>query len=67
MTTKEKVLKILAEAKGKAVSGETLAAECAVSRAAVWKAVNALREAGCQIEGTTNGGYALGDEDVFSS
>ena len=67
MTTKEKVLKLLAEAKGQAVSGETLAAECGVSRAAVWKAVNALREAGNAIEGTTNGGYVLADSDVFSA
>ena len=66
MTTKEKVLKILAEAKGQAVSGETLATECGVSRAAVWKAVNALREAGNSIEGTTNGGYVLIDDDVFT-
>ena len=67
MTTKEKVLKMLADAKGQAVSGETLAAECGVSRAAVWKAVNALREAGNSIEGTTNGGYVLADNDVFSA
>ena len=66
MTTKEKVLKILAEAKGQSVSGETLAAECGVSRAAVWKAVTALREAGNSIEGTTNGGYVLADDDIFS-
>ena len=67
MTTKEKVLKLLVDAKGQAVSGETLAAECGVSRAAVWKAVNALREAGNSIEGTTNGGYVLSDNDVFTA
>ena len=67
MTTKEKVLKMLIEAKGQAVSGEVLAAECGVSRAAVWKAVKALREAGSSIEGTTNGGYLLTDADVFSA
>ncbi|MCR4948306.1 MAG: biotin--[acetyl-CoA-carboxylase] ligase [Treponema sp.] len=67
MTTKEKVLKMLAEAKGQAVSGEVLAAECGVSRAAVWKAVKALREAGSSIEGTTNGGYLLADNDIFST
>ena len=66
MTTKEKVLKMLVDAKGQAVSGEKLAAECGVSRAAVWKAVNALREAGNSIEGTTNGGYILSDDDVFT-
>ncbi len=66
MTTKEKVLKMLVEAKGQAVSGEVLAAECGVSRAAVWKAVKALREAGSSIEGTTNGGYVLADNDIFT-
>lgn len=66
MTTKEKVLKLLVEAKGQAVSGEVLAAECGVSRAAVWKAVKALREAGSTIEGTTNGGYVLADNDIFT-
>ena len=66
MTTKEKVLKLLVEAKGRAVSGEVLAAECGVSRAAVWKAINSLREAGSSIEGTTNGGYVLADNDVFT-
>ncbi len=66
MTTKEKVLKLLLEAKGQAVSGEVLAAECGVSRAAVWKAINSLREAGSAIEGTTNGGYVLADKDVFT-
>lgn len=66
MTTKEKVLKILALAAKTAVSGENLAAECGVSRAAIWKAVNTLREEGYQIEGTTNGGYKLNDDDIFT-
>ena len=66
MTTKEKVLQLLVEAKGQAVSGQVLAAECGVSRAAVWKAINTLREAGSSIEGTTNGGYVLNDSDIFS-
>ena len=66
MTTKEKVLKLLVEAKSQAVSGEVLAAECGVSRAAVWKAVTSLREVGNSIEGTTNGGYVLADDDIFT-
>lgn len=76
MTTKEKVLEILAEKQkkdGNPVSGEVLAEACGVSRAAVWKAVKSLREKGCLIEGTTNGGYVLkssGDafsQDLFTS
>lgn len=67
MTTKEKVLEILNKNKESAVSGEKLAEVCGVSRAAVWKAVNSLREQGYPIEGTTNGGYILGaNADVFS-
>lgn len=67
MTTKEKVLDILQNHNDGAVSGEKLAEACGVSRAAVWKAVNSLREQGYPIEGTTNGGYVLGaNADVFS-
>ncbi|MCR5400077.1 MAG: biotin--[acetyl-CoA-carboxylase] ligase [Treponema sp.] len=59
MKTKDKIRTILLENAGKNVSGEFLACECGVSRAAVWKAVNSLRENGLEIEGTTNGGYRL--------
>ncbi len=52
---------------GQAVSGEKLAAECGVSRAAIWKAVKALRDEGYQIEGTPNGGYLLADSDIFTA
>lgn len=65
MSTKEKVLQRLAEAKGLSVSGEELAADFNVSRAAIWKAVNTLRNEGILIEGTTNGGYILSDSDIF--
>lgn len=68
MTTKEKVLELLTQNKENSVSGEKLAEACNVSRAAIWKAVNSLRENGCNIEGTTNGGYMLsGVADVFST
>lgn len=66
MTTKDKVLEKLVAAGGKAVSGELLASECKVSRAAIWKAVSALRKMGCTIEGSTNGGYVLSEEDICS-
>ena len=42
MTTKQKVFQILTENKGSYVSGEKLAQECGVSRAAIWKAVKAI-------------------------
>lgn len=64
MNTKDKVLALLVN--DKTVSGEKLASLCGVSRAAIWKAVNALRSEGILIEGTTNGGYRLCDDDVFT-
>ena len=66
MTTKEKVLNELNN-KSEPVSGEYLAKICGVSRAAVWKAINSLREAGVCINGTANGGYRIeGQADIFS-
>ena len=40
-------------------SGEALAADLSVTRAAVWKAVEQLREAGVGLEAQTNKGYRL--------
>ncbi len=66
-TTKEKVLQYLSQNQGSVVSGQQIAELCGVSRAAIWKAINSLREDGCQISGTTNGGYELlSSDDVFS-
>ena len=68
MSTKSTILQILSSSKGgAAVSGEELAQQCGVSRAAVWKAVNALREEGFEITGTTNGGYVLDSSDVLNT
>lgn len=65
MTTKEKVLHKLINNK-ESLSGESLAKEFNVSRAAVWKAINSLREEGYFIKGTTNGGYVLEEtSDLF--
>jgi len=68
MTTKEKVLEILTQNAENPVSGEKLAETCGISRAAIWKAVKSLREQGCNIEGTTNGGYVLhGTADILTT
>ena len=67
MTTKQKVFNILAENKGSYVSGEKLAAACNVSRAAIWKAVKAIRDEGFVIEGTNNNGYTLAGEQTTDS
>src|SRR5690348_12308488 len=40
-------------------SGEALAADLAVTRAAVWKAVEQLRELGVGLDASTNKGYRL--------
>ena len=67
MTTKEKLLALLEDSKGTFFSGEEIARTLQVSRAAVWKAVNALREDGYAIDAATNKGYRLSpDSDILS-
>jgi len=56
-TTRRRLLRVIADADGP-VSGPALAEELGVSRAAVWKHVEALREAGFGIESGADG-YAL--------
>ena len=46
MGTKEKLLALFEENKGTYFSGEDIAEKLAVSRTAVWKAVNSLRDEG---------------------
>lgn len=68
MTTKDKILQTLEENKGKSLSGESLAENLGISRAAVWKAINELRKEGYKIEAITNKGYCLSTEnDVLSA
>ena len=55
---KDKVLAVLKKTDGY-VSGQELCEELGVSRTAVWKAVNALKEAGYEIESIRNRGYKL--------
>lgn len=54
---KEKVLLLLKE--GEYISGEKLSEIFGVSRTAVWKAINALREDGYEIDSVTKKGYKL--------
>lgn len=66
MSTKDKLLSLLTECPGEYLSGEELAERLNVSRTAVWKAVNALRKAGFQIDAVQNKGYSLvGSQDVL--
>ena len=56
--TKEQVLQWLLEA-DKPISGAALAANLGLSRNAVWKAIEQLREEGYEIEAKTRQGYRL--------
>lgn len=68
MSTKDSILKILLKNQNSSISGEKLAEICNVSRAAIWKAVNNLRNEGYKIDGIQNGGYILkNSEEVFSA
>ena len=49
LTTKESILALFEEQRGVYFSGEEIAARLAVSRAAVWKAVNSLRTEGYEM------------------
>ncbi len=62
MSAKDKILEILEENRGNFVSGEFLAAQAQVSRAAVWKAITALRANGYDIQGVTKLGYTLAED-----
>ena len=63
---KDKILQCLKEA-GDYVSGEDLSRKLGVSRSAVWKNINSLRESGYPIESVTNRGYRLSAEpDVLN-
>ena len=46
MRTEDRVLELLEESRGKAISGERMAEVLEISRAAVWKHSKALKETG---------------------
>ena len=54
---KAEVLSLLRD--GEYVSGEEISRALGVTRAAVWKAVQALRADGCSIDSVPNRGYCL--------
>ena len=55
---KAEILRLLRETDGY-VSGQELCNQFGVSRTAVWKAINQLKEAGYEIEAVQNKGYRL--------
>lgn len=65
MTTKEQVLTILLRHHGEWQSGDQLAQSVGCSRESIWKAINALRKQGHQIESRKNRGYCyLGSRNL---
>lgn len=67
MAVKDRVLALLEENRGTYISGEQIAKQIDVSRAAVWKAIKRLQDEGFAIEGINNKGYQLAEEsDILS-
>ena len=67
ITTKDRVLEALWSCADSSVSGEELASRLSLSRTAVWKAVEQLREEGYLIESAPRRGYRLlSKSDVLS-
>ncbi|MEI0447721.1 biotin--[acetyl-CoA-carboxylase] ligase [Brachyspira intermedia] len=65
---KENIISILESNKGLFISGEKLANDLNVSRAAVWKVIKSLKNEGYDILSVSNKGYALSKEtDILSS
>lgn len=68
MTIKEQILNILETHKGSFVSGEEIAEKLSVSRNAVWKGINSLKNDGHIITAVTNKGYCLSEKsNIFTS
>ena len=67
MAVKDRVLSLLEENRGTYISGEQIAKQLDVSRAAVWKAIKRLQDEVFAIEGINNKGYQLSqDTDILS-
>lgn len=65
--TKEEVLRVFEQYKGEIVSGNELAEKLGITRAAIWKTINSLREEGYDIEAIKKKGYRLNvNSDILS-
>lgn len=68
MSIRSSLLAVLEEKKGETVSGQALAEQLGVSRAAIWKGIKALQAAGHTITAVTKKGYCLEKKsDVISA
>jgi len=59
VTVAEHILAVLREAAGREVSSHAMCGQLGISRAAIWKQVEALRTAGYQIDACSRRGYRL--------
>ena len=59
MSTKSDILNILANSTGKYISGQEIATSLNLSRNAIWKAIEALKEEGYPVESRSRHGYRL--------
>lgn len=66
MKLKEKILNLLNKKETEFISGQYLAEVFNVSRNAVWKAVNSLRQDGYNIYAVQNKGYTLDGSGIFT-
>ena len=57
--SREKVLSLLLEKEGNYISGQQMSQSLGISRAAIWKAIEVLRQEGYIIESSTKKGYCL--------
>lgn len=65
--TKNKLLELFENHKGEYLSGEAIAQSLGLSRTAIWKNINLLREEGYDIESTKKKGYTLNtNSDILS-
>lgn len=66
--TKSAILKLLEDNKGKSLSGNDIASLLSISRAAVWKAINLLKDEGYSITAINKKGYCLEEKsDILSA
>lgn len=59
MGMRDKILALMIQNQIGYLSGEQIAAECGISRAAVWKHIDQLKKRGCVVEAKPNCGYRL--------
>nr|HRL87385.1 HTH domain-containing protein [Candidatus Fimenecus sp.] len=67
MSVKNDIRSELEAHRGEDISGQYLAEKLGVSRNAVWKAINSLKNDGYKITSSTNKGYCLSEScDILS-